>query len=340
MIALLACLGLVVMMTVIVVASMAIENWPRLRTPAPVAAHPPDPSAPDPSDTGPIVGEAPGGDRSDRLTAAHSGAAPTVDSSLADVTYDGTAFSGPDLADDAPPERISTPPAGRPEGAIAIASRSIELRDKATADVLAGLLFAGLAASRRSGADRAAAWVTASATPPTADPSRLPPGVRLRGRTAKVTELLAHRDGGQVWVTLQPEVDIARGLARTPVTQPTLAGLVVWWKATQALPAVVEPIDAATIAGSIGAVRDVLDDTAWSEPVGRLHDALLDAAAGDEAVLVALAPDSSNETDDGEGTDSNDAAGREMEHTSPRPADDEPAVARLSGDPRRAAPTS
>ena len=168
---------------------------------------------------------------------------------------------------------------------------TIAIRDPETADVLAGLLFAGLASTRRSGADRAAAWVTAAATPPSADPERLPQGVRLRGRSAKVAELLGHHDGGCVWVTLQPGVDIARGLARTPVTQPTLAGLVEWWRSTRTLPSVIESSTAATIADAVEAVRPQLDHTPWSEVVGRLHDALARCAERDESILVSIGID-------------------------------------------------
>ncbi len=71
---------------------------------------------------------------------------------------------------------------------------TIVVRDQDTADVLAGLLFAGYAVSGRSGADRAAAWVTATATPPGADPVRFAPGVRLRGKASRVADLLGHKD--------------------------------------------------------------------------------------------------------------------------------------------------
>lgn len=224
-------------------------------------------------------------------------------------------------------------PAGVPEGAVAFSATTIAIRDTETADVLAGLLFAGLASTKRSGADRAAAWVTASATPPSADPDRLPRGIRLRGRPAKVAELLGHHDGGCVWVTLQPAVDIARGLARTPVTQPTFAGLVEWWQCTRTLPAVVQPDVAALMAAAIEAVRPQLDHTPWSEVIGRLHDALEQCARTDEPLLVSIG----NESDQSVGHLSRPASGSA---TSSSVSDNSATSNSVSGGPMRAAPTS
>ncbi|UDY35937.1 hypothetical protein [Dermatobacter hominis] len=290
---LIAAVGVVVVMALAVVATMAVENWRQFVRPVPTRGRLDADDAPEAASAdhegaatwGPVAGPELVPDV--EIVAL---AAPADDAAAADDRDDVAAELAPQPAADEPPvPAVHVPPAGAPEGAIAVSGRSVELRDRATADVLAALLFAGLASTRRSGADRAAAWVTATATPPTADPDRFPPGVRLRGRTAKVAELLAHRDGGAVWIGMQPGVDIARGLARTPVTQPTLGGLVAWWSSTRDLPAVVEPATAAEIAASLDAVRDQLDTTPWSEVVGRLRDALAAAAEDDEPLLVSLA---------------------------------------------------
>jgi hypothetical protein len=279
--AIVASLVLLGAMTALVVFTMAVENWSRIieplapmpegdelveefgedEPPAAEAARTPGPAAP--STTRPV-------------------AAPAI------VAFDAADLIGrpDDVPARRPVERPLVTAAGRPDGAVSTEPGSLHLRDADTADVLTGLLFAAYAASRKAAADRAAAWVTVAATPPTADPTRFPPGVRLRGRPARVAELLGFRDGGCTWVTLQPNVDIAAGLARTPVKQDTLAGLVAWWERSQQLPAVINPTDAARIARSIEAIRPQLDATPWTEPVGLLLAALTDAAAAHETLLV------------------------------------------------------
>ena len=277
--AIVASLVLLGSMTALVVFTMTVENWSRIIQPlAPI----PDDELDE--DTGPDP--ASGLDQAPAAEVAPVPAAPSADRVGATViaAFDPTDLIGP------PAQRLPDRPlvtaAGRPEGAVSTEPGSLHLRDTATADVLTGLLFAGYAASRKAAADRAAAWVTVAATPPTADPTRFPPGVRLRGRPARVAELLAFRDGGCTWVTLQPKVDIAAGLARTPVKQDTLAGLVAWWERSQQLPAVINPTDAARIARSIEAIRPQLDATPWTEPVGLLLAALTDATTGRETLLV------------------------------------------------------
>ncbi|HNA35558.1 MAG TPA: hypothetical protein PK623_05185, partial [Microthrixaceae bacterium] len=261
--------------------------------------------------------------------------APLVPTADEVTSADDVATEPPEAATDAPHATTdpSTDPttdaaararaaAGVPEGALVVGHGHVLLRDHATVDVLCAVLFAGLGSTRRSGSDRAAAWVTASATPPSADPARFPPGVRLRGRTAKVAELLENRDGGRVWVTMQPDVDIARGLARTPELPPTLAGLVTWWRAVQDLPAVITPDHAADVAAAIDAIRPRTDDTAFGPVVGQLHDALLTAASDREPLVVAI----------GDGTTSDTSAGTYAERSAPERT--------VMPAPRRAAPTS
>ncbi len=290
----LAILALLAVMGATVLATLVVENWRHLVTPAPLV-----PTADEVTSADDVATEPP--------EAATDAPHATTDPST-DPTTDAAARA-----------RAA---AGVPEGALVVGHGHVLLRDHATVDVLCAVLFAGLGSTRRSGSDRAAAWVTASATPPSADPARFPPGVRLRGRTAKVAELLENRDGGRVWVTMQPDVDIARGLARTPELPPTLAGLVTWWRAVQDLPAVITPDHAADVAAAIDAIRPRTDDTAFGPVVGQLHDALLTAASDREPLVVAVrdAPTGDSRA----GTD----AELDVPERKVRPA------------PRRAAPTS
>ncbi len=306
---LLAIGAVLALMVLAVLATMVIENWRHLVTPAPIrrlAQRDNDGTIPDAQGTDAPGTDAQGTDAQGTPAGTDALGTPAGTRAALPDAAPASAFTrrGPNDTDAARPGALSADtskiaieavpfhtPAGAPDGAVAFAGTSIAIRDAATADVLAGLLFAGLASTRRSGSDRAAAWVTAAATPPSADPGRLAPGVHLRGRSAKVAELLGHHDGGCVWVTLQPGVDIARGLARTPVTQPTLAGLVEWWRCTQTLPSVIEASTAATISTAVEAVRPQLDHTPWSEVVGRLHDALLQSAQDHEPIFVSIGID-------------------------------------------------
>lgn len=290
----LAILALLAVMGATVLATLVVENWRHLVTPAPLV-----PTADEVTSADDVATEPP--------EAATDAPHATTDPST-DPTTDAAARA-----------RAA---AGVPEGALVVGHGHVLLRDHATVDVLCAVLFAGLGSTRRSGSDRAAAWVTASATPPSADPARFPPGVRLRGRTAKVAELLENRDGGRVWVTMQPDVDIARGLARTPELPPTLSGLVTWWRAVQDLPAVITPDHAADVAAAIDAIRPRTDDTAFGPVVGQLHDALLTAASDREPLVVAI----------GDGTTSDTSAGTYAERGAPERT--------VMPAPRRAAPTS
>ncbi len=299
----LAILALLAVMGATVLATLVVENWRHLVTPAPLV-----PTADEVTTERPQAAT----DRPEAATdAPHADTGPPADPTT-DPATDAT-------TDAAARARAA---AGIPEGALVVGHGHVLFRDHATVDVLCAVLFAGLGATRRSGSDRAAAWVTASATPPSADPARFPPGVRLRGRTAKVAELLENRDGGRVWVTMQPDVDIARGLARTPELPPTLSGLVTWWRAVQDLPAVIAPDRAAEVAAAIEAVRPRTDDTAFGPVVGELHDALLTAVSDREPLVVAV----------GDGPAGDSSSGTHAELGAPerkvRPA------------PRRAAPTS
>ena len=253
-----ACVVLLVGMTGLVVFTMAVENWQRLVQTLPDLPDPaPEPAAPMGRSGAPV---APGG-------------RPGLDDPAALLA----------VLPSAPPA------AGRPDGALTVATGSLQVRDAATADVLAALLFAAYAASRRAAADRASAWVTAAATPPSLDPARYPAGVQLRGRPARVADLLRVDDGDVTWVTLQASVDIAKGTARAPVKQPTLAARVSWWEHGRSLPAVLAPTEAARIAEAIGAVAPQLDGTPWAATVDRLEVALRDAARRREPLLVDLA---------------------------------------------------
>jgi len=302
----LAILALLAVMGATVLATLVVENWRHLVTPAPLV-----PSADEVTTADEVA--------TDRPAAATD--TPHADTDPpADPTTDPTTNPTTDATTDAAARARAA--AGIPEGALVVGDGHVLLRDHATVDALCAVLFAGLGSTRRSGSDRAAAWVTASATPPSADPARFPPGVRLRGRTAKVAELLENRDGGRVWVTMQPDVDIARGLARTPELPPTLAGLVTWWRAVQDLPAVITPDHAADVAAAIDAIRPRTDDTAFGPVVGQLHDALLTAASDREPLVVAI----------GDGTTSDTSAGTYAERSAPERT--------VMPAPRRAAPTS
>lgn len=342
----LAAAGLLAVMTAAVVMTMVAENWRRLVVPIPRRD---EGLVTDELATAELAQAEPASaqlaaESNTAVAATGTERVPTVESSATAAPTDATATSTAGTTAPTGTSGTTTAlgpigstgavahvaPSGSPDGALDADATTVRLRDQDTADVLAALLFAGLAATRRSGADRAAAWVTASATPPTADPARFAPGVRLRGRSAKVAELLEHRDGGCTWVTLQRDVDIARGLARTPVTQPTLAGLVTWWQATRDMPAALTPVAAGEVASAIEAIRPQLDSTAWSRVVGPLHDTLSDAADADRSVLVCLAEPAGGGAPSATG---NSAAGH---------ADEAPAAgpAAVSGDPRRAARTS
>lgn len=180
------------------------------------------------------------------------------------------------------------PPGSQPQGALTVGDGAVLIRDRPTADVLAALLLAGHATRRVSGSDRASAWVTPAATPPGADADRLAAGSDLRGRPARVDELLDHDEGGVVWITLQPSIDIGRAVRRAPVRQPVLAGLVTWWERSCASPAELSAEEVVAVRDAVAVVRGRIDLTPWAEPVARLHAALSAAAAAAAPLCVAV----------------------------------------------------
>jgi hypothetical protein len=260
--AILACLLLVVAMTAVVVFTMAVENWSHIVQLLPAPAPEGDPAAADtPAATPSTVAATAATDPGDPLN--HSATLLAVLPS-------------------------ATPEAGRPAGAVTAAADTVQIRDRDTADTLAALLFAAYAASRRAGADRASAWVTAAATPPSLERSRITAGMPLRGKPARVAELLRAHDDDATWLTLQRSVDIAKGVARTPVKQPTLAALLGWWEHTRSLPTVIRPTEAGRMADAVSAVRPLLDDTPWAGAVEQVHEALRTAAVDRRPLLVGL----------------------------------------------------
>jgi len=194
---------------------------------------------------------------------------------------------------DQPGPRVGARPAaataGRSEGALTIGSSAVSVRDRATVDTLTGVLLGAYVASGGSAAKRAAAWVTVRSTPPSLPSADFSPGVDLRGKVGRVGTLLRCDDGGATWITLQADVDIERGLRRSPVDDPVLQGLLVWWQATRTVPTVLSTDEANQLASAIATVEDALDGHPWSEPVARIRSALLDGVVHDREVLLGVA---------------------------------------------------
>lgn len=286
---------LLVALTGLVVFTMAVENWARIIQPL-AADEPADEPVDAPVSEPPEVAE----------VAAPAGSAPT------DAPAAGTPARPAQRLYTAPPRPTPAahfrvhlvhpvPAAGIPDGAVRTTPTALVLRDQDTADVIAGLLFAAFAVSRRAGADRAAAWVTAAATPPSLDPARYPPDVDLRGRPARVAELLAADDAGVTWVTLRRSVDIARGVGRSPVRQPTLSGLLVWWEATRSLPSVIPVGEVARLADAVERIEEHLAGTPWADVVASTSAALVGARDRQAALLLApaVAPEPDDDAHDG-----------------------------------------
>lgn len=180
------------------------------------------------------------------------------------------------------------PPGGVPQGAVDVVDGALVIRDVPTARVLSALLFAGHATRRVSGSDRAAAWVTVAATPPGADPERLAPGMDLRGRPARVDELLDHDECGAAWITLQPSIDIARAVRKVPVRQAVLAALVSWWARSCDEPGELSPEEVVALRDALAVVRRRIDLTTWAEPVHTLHAAVARAAEAGSPLRVVV----------------------------------------------------
>lgn len=95
-------------------------------------------------------------------------------------------------------------------------------------DALAAL-FAAYVAGRRPAAGRVGGWITAAGCPESLDSMRFTAGMSLRNKPARVADLVAATDGGRCWVGLNDSVDIAAGLRRSPVRDPLLASIMLWW---------------------------------------------------------------------------------------------------------------
>ncbi len=155
---------------------------------------------------------------------------------------------------------------------------TVVIPGSASADAAVAVLLAAYVASGGESARRAAAWVTAAASPPSAGgpssggpssggpslegPSFVP-GADLRGRTVAVRRLLEHDQDDRCWVTLRAGVDIARGVDRHPITCPTLDALVGLWAATRAAVSAVPHDELARMVAAI----DELDPT-WTATTG------------------------------------------------------------------------
>ncbi len=187
------------------------------------------------------------------------------------------------------PEPEPVPAGGVARGALVIGSSSISVRDRASVDTLTGVLLGAYVASGGPAAKRAAAWVTAAATPPSLDADTFAAGVDLRGRIGRVTTLLRCDDRDVTWITRRHDVDIELGLRRTPVQDPVLEGLLVWWRSTRSVPVVLSTAQASELASSIAAVEDQLDGHPWADVVTRLRTALLDGVVHEREVLLDVA---------------------------------------------------
>ncbi len=188
-------------------------------------------------------------------------------------------------------DRDPLPVGGVARGALTIGSSSVSVRDRASVDTLTGVLLGAYVASGGPAAKRAAAWVTAAATPPSLDADNFAAGVDLRGRISRVTALLRCDDRDVTWITRRRDVDIELGLRRTPVQDPVLEGLLVWWRSTRSVPVVLSTAQAGELASAIAAVEDQLDRHPWADVVTRLRSALLDGVVHDREVLLDVVGD-------------------------------------------------
>jgi hypothetical protein len=216
------------------------------------------------------------------------------------------------------PEPELVPAGGVAHDALTIGSSSVSVRDRASVETLTGVLLGAYVASGGPAAKRAAAWVTAAAAPPSLDPETFAAGVDLRGRIGRVTTLLRCDDRDVTWITRRVDVDIELGLRRTPVQDPVLEGLLVWWRSTRSVPVVLSTTQASELASSIAAVEDQLDGHPWADVVTRLRAALLDGVVHEREVLLDVAGEDA--TADGSGAPDDASATPERRPVSGRPA--------------------
>ena len=153
---------------------------------------------------------------------------------------------------------------------------------------LAGVLFAAYVASGRPERSRVTGWVTALATPPSQP--NVVPGEGMRGRPRRIVDLLRCGDEGRNWITLNPAVDIERGLTRRAPFDDVLLGLVAHWRTAVQHSELAEE-DAALFAGALWSVLPAMVGNplcetvlAMAEEVDRDH-----AAAGDDAEVSNFA---------------------------------------------------
>ena len=135
-----------------------------------------------------------------------------------------------------------------PDGAV------VELGEPGSDRDLAGLLFAAYVVGGGAERSRVTGWVTAKDAPPS-QPA-MTHGTKLRGRPSRIRDLLGCTDEDRSWVTLDPSVDIRRGVQRRAPVDPVLIGLLRWWSATTDADARV-PAEAAVELGD--AIEAVLD---------------------------------------------------------------------------------
>lgn len=190
---------------------------------------------------------------------------------------------------------------GLGRGALTSAPGTVTLRDPQAADTMVGVLLGAYIDGGGPAAKRASAWVTVRATPPSLDGEAFAPGADLRNRTGRVRTLFAATDLDATWITLRTAVDIERGLKQSPLSDPTLDGLLIWWRSTRAVPAVIPPTAAARLAAAIASVDDRLDGHPWAEAIGELHATLVTAAVEDQDVLVGFASGDVGPMDDEDG---------------------------------------
>jgi len=181
------------------------------------------------------------------------------------------------------------PAAGLGWGVLRTGPSSISLRNSDVVDTMSGVLFAAYVAGGGAAAKRVSGWASVRTTPPSLDADAFPPGADMRGKLGRVATILDCDDLGATWVVLQPRVDIARGLVRSPVTDPVLAGLLVWWRASRSLPTVLGVEEATDLASSIAAIEDRLAGHPWERAVSELRTALLDGVVNDREVLLGVA---------------------------------------------------